>query len=31
MLEEKGLGQTFRNRFRFLVMGDESIVEAEKN
>ena len=30
MLEEKGLGQTFRNLFRYLVMGDESVVEAEK-
>jgi hypothetical protein len=30
MLKETGLGQTFRNLFRFLVMGDESVVEAEK-
>lgn len=30
MLKEKGLGQTFRNLFRYLVMGDESVVEAEK-
>ena len=30
MLKEKGNGQTFRNLFRFLVMGDESVVDAEK-
>jgi hypothetical protein len=30
MLQEKGLGQTFRNLFRYQVMGDESAVEAEK-
>lgn len=30
MLKEKGNGQTFRNLFRLLVMGDESVVEAEK-
>lgn len=30
MLKEKGTGQTFRNLFRYLVMGDESVVDAEK-
>ena len=30
LLKEKGLGQTFRNLFRFVVMGDESVVDAEK-
>jgi hypothetical protein len=30
MREEKGLGQTFRNLFRFVVMGDEAVVEPEK-
>lgn len=30
MLNETGLGQTFRNLFRYLVMGDESVVEYEK-
>ena len=30
LLKEKGLGQTFRNLFRYQVMGDESVVEAEK-
>lgn len=30
MLKEKGNGQTFRNLFRYLVMGDESVVDAEK-
>lgn len=30
LLKEKGEGQTFRNLFRFIVMGDESIIEAEK-
>lgn len=30
MLKEKGLGQTFRNLFRYQVMGDESIVAGEK-
>lgn len=30
MLNEKGLGQTFRNLFRYQVMGDESVVESEK-
>ena len=30
MLREKGLGQTFRNLFRLVVMGDESVVEGEK-
>jgi len=29
MLREKGLGQTFRNLFRYLVMGDETVVDAE--
>ncbi|MGA2035468.1 MAG: hypothetical protein ABSG68_24735, partial [Thermoguttaceae bacterium] len=30
MLNEKGLGQTFRNLFRYQVMGDDSVVEPEK-
>ncbi len=30
MLKEKGLGETFRNLFRYQVMGDESVVAAEK-
>lgn len=30
MLKEKGLGETFRNLFRYQVMGDESVVESEK-
>lgn len=30
MLKEKVLGQTFRNLFRYTVMGDESIVAPEK-
>jgi hypothetical protein len=30
MLKEKGNGQTFRNLFRYQVMGDESVVDAEK-
>ena len=30
MLKEQGLGQTFRNLFRDTVMGDDSVVEAEK-
>jgi len=30
MLRQTGLGQTFRNLFRFLVMGDESVIDAEK-
>jgi hypothetical protein len=30
MLGEKGLGETFRNLFRYLVMNDESVVEAER-
>jgi hypothetical protein len=30
MLSEKGLGQTFRNLFRYQVMGDESVVASEK-
>ena len=30
MTAEKGLGQTFRNLFRYLVMGDETVVEPEK-
>ena len=30
MLKERGLGQTFRNLFRYTVMGDESVVAGEK-
>ena len=30
MLKERGQGQTFRNLFRYTVMGDEGVVEAEK-
>ena len=30
LLKEKGNGQTFRNLFRYLVMGDESVFEAER-
>ncbi|MBM4019568.1 MAG: hypothetical protein FJ288_14825 [Planctomycetes bacterium] len=30
MLKETGNGQTFRNLFRYQVMGDESVVNAEK-
>jgi hypothetical protein len=30
MLRERGLGETFRNLFRYLVMGDQSVVESEK-
>jgi len=30
MLKEQGLGQTFRNLFRYTVIGDESVAEAEK-
>ena len=30
MLKEKGNGQTFRNLFRYQVMGDQSVVDAEK-
>jgi hypothetical protein len=30
MLKERGLGATFRNLFRYTVMGDESVAAAEK-
>lgn len=30
MLQEKGLGQTFRNLFRIVVMGDDAPAETEK-
>ncbi len=30
LLKEKGVGQPFRNLFRIVVMGDESVVDAEK-
>ena len=30
MRNDRGLGQTFRNMFRYTVMGDESVVAAEK-
>src|SRR5271157_4653725 len=30
LLKEQGLGETFRNLFRYQVMGDESVVDSEK-
>jgi hypothetical protein len=30
MLKDKSDSQTFRNLFRYLVMGDETVIEAEK-